>query len=1076
MFFALALLAIPTILFGQKFIQSLISPTKTMFIELETEGEDMDMPKGSQADKAEYLRLRDEQIGMMRGLPMPKGDERTKAIRKMEDQERNLIGRNSLQVGNWKYLGPSPIPVTVPTSGRVSAIAVHPTNPDIVYVGAAQGGLYRSLNGGTTWTPLLDNALTLAIGSIAIAPSDPTTVYVGTGEAGGSLDSFLGVGIYRITNADTTPVVSGPFGTAELGNRSVSKILVHPTDANMIWASSSTASCGLGGCTGQTLPSLGIYRSSNALSATPTFTKLSVTTANAGNRAVMDMVMEPGVPDNILCWVRGNAGAGDGGVYRSTNATTASPTFTQTYTMITSGSRGELAIQKTGANVTVIAATGEIPTGVTQGAVFKSTDGGATFPTQLAAGNNFCASQCFYDIAVAFDPNNANTVYLAGSPNAVFRRSFDGGTTFASSSSGLHVDTHAITVSPSNTQIIYYGSDGGIYKSINGGTNWTSLNNSTFAATQFESIAIHPTLRNYTLGGTQDNGTEFLTNDGTTWVNSDGGDGGNVVIDQNATTATNVVSYHTYYNQTNNQIGFARALTTVANGDPNWFDFLGCGGTANGIACTDSTLFYAPMVGGPGTPNSLYFGTNKLYRSGDQGTTMTAVSQTFATTVSAIGISKQDDNVRLIGLSNGTVFATATGSSTMTQMSASFPARYVGRTAIDPSNSNVGYVCFNGYGVAAGQHVWKTTNLSAATPTWTVAGNGIPDVPVNAFAVDPTNSNNLYAGTDIGVYNSTDGGTTWNPMNNGQLPRVAVFDMAIQPTSKVLKIATHGRGIWEIDLNVSRKTYADFDGDGKTDISVFRGSAGDWYALRSTAGFYAVHFGAVGDKIVPADFTGDGKAEVAVWRPADNTWYIFNTVDNTFTGTTFGTTGDIPIPGDFDGDGKADINVFRPSTGFWYRLNSSNGQFVATQFGQTDDIPVPEDYDGDGKADIGVFRPSNGVWYRLNSGSGNSFFAVAFGQTGDKVVPADYTGDGKADCAVFRSGVWYILRSEDLTFYGIPFGLATDIPNIGDYDGDGKADQAVFRSGQWFVQQSTSGFLSIPFGFPTDTPVPNKYQ
>ncbi|MEP6944896.1 MAG: FG-GAP-like repeat-containing protein [Acidobacteriota bacterium] len=1076
--FGISLLAIPGFLFGKQIIEKLITPTKTMYSG-ETEDVDMDLPSGDKAvDKEEYLRMRDAQIGLMRGLPLEKGNERTEAIRSMESKEDLMRSNNLMASASWKYLGPSPIPVTVPTSGRVSAIAVHPTNPDIAYVGTAQGGLYRTLNGGATWTPLLDNALTLAIGAVAIAPSDPTTVYVGTGEAGGSLDSFLGVGIYRITNADTAPVVSAPIGVNEFAGRSISELLVNPTDANTIFASSSTGSCGMGGCTGAATPSLGIYRSSNALSATPTFTKLNVNPVNAGNRAVMDMVMEPGVPDNIVCWVRGNAGAGDGGIYRSTNAMSASPTFTQTYTMVTNGSRGELAIQKTGNVVTVVAATGEVAGGSTQGAVFKSVDGGATFPTQLTAGNNFCNAQCFYDIAVAFDPTNGNTIYLAGSPNAVFKRSFDGGTTFTSSASGLHVDSHVITVAPSNPQIIYFGSDGGIYRSVNAGTNWSSLNNATFAATQFQSIALHPTLANYTLGGTQDNGTEFLANDGLTWVNSDGGDGGNVVIDQNATTATNVTAYHTYYNQTSSQIGFTRATTEAVSGDPNWSSFFGCGGTANGINCADSTLFYAPMVGGPGNPNTLYFGTNFLYRSANQGTTMTAVSQSLPSTLSAIAISPQDDNVRLVGLSNGTVWSTSTGSSTLTQMTGAFPARYVGRTTIDPSNSNTAYVTFAGYGVTAGAHVFKTTNLTAPTPTWSVAGNGIPDVPVDAFAVDPANSNNLFAGTDIGVYQSTDGGANWLPINNGQLPRVAVFDMAIQNGARVLRIATHGRGVWEYSLAATRRSAFDYDGDGKSDVSVYRPSDNVWYLQRSTAGFAATRFGAAGDQLVPADYTGDGKTDIAVFRPSNGTWYVLKSEDSTFYGANFGVSGDIPAPGDYDGDGKADFAVLRPGTpSIWYIQKSTAG-FSAVAFGIAEDRPTIGDFDGDGKNDIAVYRPSLGQWFRLNSSDG-SFSAMQFGAPGDQVVPGDYTGDGKTDIAVFRpsTSTWYVVRSETGTFYGAAFGAPGDIPTPGDYDGDGKTDFAVFRpsTGTWFELNSTTGFTAFAFGASGDKPTENSY-
>ena len=187
---------------------------------------------------------------------------------------------------------------------------------------------------------------------------------------------------------------------------------------------------------------------------------------------------------------------------------------------------------------------------------------------------------------------------------------------------------------------------------------------------------------------------------------------------------------------------------------------------------------------------------------------MTAVSQQFANgvPVTTIGISPQDDNVRIVGTRDGKVYRTMTGVNPMTDVtSASFPAnpgsatrRFVSRAVIDPNNVNTAYVTF-AYYAPAGQGVWKTTNLNAATPTWTAAGNGIPSVPVNAFVVDPADSNVLYRGTDIGVYQSTDGGANWAPFSAG-LPRVPVFDLAFQHANRVLRAATHGRGIYEISL------------------------------------------------------------------------------------------------------------------------------------------------------------------------------------------------------------------------------------------------------------------------------------
>ena len=501
--------------------------------------------------------------------------------------------------------------------------------------------------------------------------------------------------------------------------------------------------------------------------------------------------MEPDNPNRIYVGVLGLNG-GDGGVYTTANALDAAPTFTQTLSTSLTGnpSRIELAAVRVAGVTTVYAASGE-----GTGTVYKSID---SAPFNLTVDNNFCNPQCFYDIAIAVDPTDANKVYLGGSPALPFGRSTNGGASFANNSNNLHVDTQAIAVAPSNPNIVYFGSDGGIWRTNNVSATpivWNTLNNATISATQFIGLSVHPTDRNYSLGGTQDNGTQFLAPDGVEWILSDGGDGGFSVIDQDSPDTTNVVAYHTYFNSTSptNLIGFNRAIDTVAPGDPNWKGFLGCQNnfSNNGITCSDPVLFYAPMVGGPTVPdisfgNTLYFGTNKLYRSVDQGSTMVSVgSAGLSARISAIAIAPQNDDIRLVGTSGGAVFRQSTpGATTLTNVTGAIPARYVGRTAIDPIDANKAYVALNGFGLSGGQHIWKTTNLLSASPTWVAAGNGIPDTPVNAFVIDPLDTNTLYAGSDIGVFKSTDGGVNWIPFSNG-LPRVAVYGMAIQPTGRV---------------------------------------------------------------------------------------------------------------------------------------------------------------------------------------------------------------------------------------------------------------------------------------------------
>ena len=267
--------------------------------------------------------------------------------------------------------------------------------------------------------------------------------------------------------------------------------------------------------------------------------------------------------------------------------------------------------------------------------------------------------------------------------------------------------------------------------------------------------------------------------------------------------------------------------------------------------------------------------------------------------------------------------------------------------------------------------------------------------------------------------------------------------------------------------------FVDFDGDGKTDVSVFRPSDGNWYVSTSADnGFTGVHFGLAIDKLVPGDYDGDGKTDTAVYR--DGSWYIQRSRDG-FTAFPFGTGEDIPQPGDYDGDGKADAAVYRPSDGTWYILQSRDG-FTAARFGISTDRPVAGDYDGDGKTDVAVYR--DGWWYILQSGSG--FTGWPFGIAEDKPVQGDYDGDGKTDTAVYRpsTGSWYYLRSSDLSFGAIPFGISTDLPSPGDYDGDGKNDFAVFRPsvGDWFIwQTATNSLRAQHFGSTEDRPVPNSF-
>lgn len=281
-----------------------------------------------------------------------------------------------------------------------------------------------------------------------------------------------------------------------------------------------------------------------------------------------------------------------------------------------------------------------------------------------------------------------------------------------------------------------------------------------------------------------------------------------------------------------------------------------------------------------------------------------------------------------------------------------------------------------------------------------------------------------------------------------------------------------------------RAVRADFDGDGRTDLSIWRPSSGDWWINRSTDGPGVLNWGLNGDIPFGADFSGDKETDLGIFRGTVDIsvpdFWLLKTPSLTHEAHSWGLPGDVPFGGDYNGDGTADIAVYRGSENVFYvYILGPSAEHRVFSFGLPGDIPLAGDFNGNGTTDLAVYRPADRTWYFAEpTGSpGTSVTGVQFGLATDIPVPADYDGDDIDDVAIFRpsTGEWYIYYSDTFSIGYAQWGLSTDIPVPGDYDGDGQYDIAVFRSGQWWIIGSTDGPSVAQWGLAGDIAIPATY-
>jgi hypothetical protein len=750
----------------------------------------------------------------------------------------------------WTNIGPRPNSAggsVGSVAGRTAAVATNPLNHDEVYVGGAQGGVWRSTNGGLNWTPLTDFEASLAIGSIAVdgstcsASMSPVcqTIYVATGEQTFSGSSYYGAGILKTTNGGAnwtqltgvpagggTPFFVGPFSSATGGSR-FSAIAIQPGTGG----ATAVLLAGVQVFTGASATGSGVYRSTDA-GATWT----QVLSGAVGTEVAFDRA-NPNIAWAALGTTSISAGGPtadpENGIYKSTNggANFVSVTANLPLPVVQNSNIGRVELSvgppvpPSSEGVVYASIANATTSSNNLLGVFKTVNGGNTW-THLAAAPAHCDPQCWYDHVIGVHPNDANVVYMGGSATSpFFARTNDGGASWQSASSSfgggstMHVDIQSMGFgfTAGNASRLFVGNDGGLWRAditnpqLNAGLTspltWVNLNGDLAMIQFYPSPSIHPTNPDIGFGGTQDNGTQRYS--GVLQWNS-------VTCGDGAWTAINPQDPNFVFSNCQN-IDIRRST----NGGTSGFAQID-NPASNPINQSDRVAFIPPLVLDMLTPTRLYFGTCRVWLSTDATATTpswTAISPdltgggsgaacptTAAGTIRTIAVSPNNSSVVYVGTSDGRVQmtsnATAGAGATWTNVTGTgLPVRLITWVAVHPTNPNIVFAAASGFtfGSDTRGHVFRT-DVSVNPITWTDISTNLPNTPANVIVVDAENPNQVFVGTDIGVFASLDAQAAtpnWSTLVTG-LPRVAVLGMTLHVPSRTLRAATHGRGMWDL--------------------------------------------------------------------------------------------------------------------------------------------------------------------------------------------------------------------------------------------------------------------------------------
>jgi PKD repeat protein len=647
----------------------------------------------------------------------------------------------SATTANWIPLGPFGSPSNGGDAGRVQTIVTKPGDVNTIYVGTAAGGLWISNNAGVSYTTSTDLLPSLGVSAIAIHPTNTNIVYIATGDK--DAGDTKSTGVMKSLDGGITFTTTGLTWTTNQ-NRRIYRLLMNPSNPDVLLAASS----------------VGMYRSADA----------GATWSLTTNAYCYDAELKPGDPNTVYAVTSSN-------LLKSTNGGLSFTGVAISNSM--NSNRLSLAVTPANSSYVYVLASA---TDNGFGGLYRSTDSGNSFTLRSSTPNIFdwstngsgSGGQGWYDISIDASPTNANEI-VCGGVNSW--RSTNGGTSWTlfthwyggGGKPYVHADLHCVYYVSGTT--IFLGTDGGIARTTNSGTNWTTINGNMNIA-QIYKLGNSANNAGRIVTGHQDNGTNL--SNGTSWSRIYGGDGMDCFIDWNNNNT--IIASYVYGD-------FQRST----NGGNNWTNIItGLSGTA---------AWVAPIVQDPVNPNTYYCGYSKMFKSTNQGTNWTAMGNTTMGTIDEIYVCPSDPNVIYVSTA-ASVWKTTNGGNTWQSITSGLPTVSAQLTDItcDNQNPNNVYVTFSGY--SSGNKVYASSNGGL---NWTNISNGLPNIPANCIIYENNSPQKLYVGTDVGVYYKEASMNTWMFYNNG-LPNVVIDELEIYYPTQKLRAATYGRSVWETDL------------------------------------------------------------------------------------------------------------------------------------------------------------------------------------------------------------------------------------------------------------------------------------